>query len=282
MRPVLMVFAGNGASLSASCDVTGDFEVVMPAQGDFVVHTAVVDTNGQRCSPNRSLGDGVAGQPEFFPVDGGATLTGLTQDGGGIDVSLLNDPAMTGVTIDAVDEAGLPLAGWSLWDGSPDLVQVANVAPGTYRLRFTSNGLCVPTFHGGVTDVADATTVEVRAGEVISLTTELVRGGRISGRVIMPEGGPPTADFELALFAAGSLASPLMTYRSWSSGYHGFFYDADTGEFEIRRMEDGAYLLQISIDAETWSWYPGVANWSEAVPVVIEGGSEVDLVAWQL
>jgi hypothetical protein len=279
---VTVCLQDGGVVLRASCDDAGRFDITLPAAGDFQLVAAVLDTAGRLRSPGLWVGGPDQDSAQVFSLDVGQSQAGIELVEGGLALALPGDPTRTSFTIGVHDADGRPLQ--TLHYDEPQPAVIAGLAAGRYRLFVDTDGQAVPAFHDGATSLEDATAVEVQTGEVMPVVVTLVAGGRIEGRLVGPDGGPPTVPFEFTLVDAADWASTLVYFRSqWSSLPTGCWYDHMTGEFALSRLTDRAYLLRILPQGgDAWSWYPGVPNWDQATPLVIEDAETVTGLIWQL
>jgi hypothetical protein len=142
------------------------------------------------------------------------------------------------------------------------LFRFANLLPGTYYLHFNESESWIPQWYGGSESFAEAVPITVsEPGELVWLDVDLVEGGSISGAVLDPQGTP--------LRGIETFVTPAGTAPEDSRG------DDTTrgpdGAFHIRDLPDGSYKLGARSASRDTIWYPGVASWSSAAVIVLEG-----------
>lgn len=279
-----MVFArlrDGGSVLWGSCDDAGRFNLTLPAAGDFQLFVSINDLEGHRRSPGLWVGGMDRESAQVFSLEGGQTQAGIDLVEGGLSLTLPADSTRTTCWITVYDAEGRGFSDIRFDD--PDPVVIAGLSAGWYRLFVDTDGQAIPTFHDGAASLDEATAVEVRAGEVTAVQVTLLAGGRVEGRLVGPDGGPPTGMFELTLVDSADWAAPVHTIRPDWYLPRGWRYDSTTGEFAFFRLTDRTYLLRIlPEDGDAWSWYPGVPNWNQATPLVIEDAGAVTGLEWQL
>jgi hypothetical protein len=128
-----------------------------------------------------------------------------------------------------VDGAGRAIVG-QLGGGQSDLVPIANLVPGTYRVHvrpeYPGSVAWVPQWFDGAEDQASATPVVVPgAGTVVPLTITLHAGGEIRGRVL---GGGRV------VFVTPADADTMLGCS---------YAEGETTDFRVRGLLDGAYKI---------------------------------------
>lgn len=173
-----------------------------------------------------------------------------------------------------LDEAGRTVTE-SQYYGNP--VSICSLRPGRYFLKV--DGYCqqqtwAPQWYSGATMQGDAVPIVLEAGEFRQLEMQLVTAGRISGEMRAADGSLAPID-NLGLFDAEG-DDLCNDYRN--------FRDFQDGRFTFGGLADGPYFMglkQWSNGYSVW-WYPGTWEFSEATPLVIEGGAEVSGLTWPM
>ncbi|MCP3858352.1 MAG: hypothetical protein GY704_01740, partial [Phycisphaeraceae bacterium] len=91
---------GNGI-MEVSSDPFGAFTVVLPAAGDFVLRTAVVDEDGDTRGPASWIGGDSFAEAQVVSLRAGEDFTGLQATNGGLRLDLAGDEEMTEVYLEA-------------------------------------------------------------------------------------------------------------------------------------------------------------------------------------
>jgi hypothetical protein len=151
--------------------------------------------------------------------------------------------------------------------------------PGTYFLRLTPQGSrqswCAQWFDQ-VDELADAVPIAVPPdGGLARITMTLSTCGTISGRVLEPDGSP-AGGRRVELFAADD-PSQGVEYSGTYTVTH-----ADTGEFALLRLHDGAYRIGVRHTMTTLVWYPGTLLWDEAEILTLAEHGEITGLEWSL
>ncbi len=160
-----------------------------------------------------------------------------------------------------------------------DYLAVSLLAPGAYRLRLAPDQPGVDFFldqwFDGATGIDGATPVTVPGGGAVGrVTAHLIRGGAIDGEFT---GG----------FQAGGEWSLAVTPADRDTVWCVVNRPADSADFQIRGLADGAYRIGASAEvisayspAMPMSWYGGTASWDSAVVITVQdhqvvGGIEI-------
>lgn len=151
--------------------------------------------------------------------------------------------------------------------------------PGTYYLKLSPLGRSqrwCPQWYGRTDDFAQAMPIVIPTEGAVAQIRMLLSGcGTITGRVLQP-GGAPAGGRSVELFPADD--PPQGTERAGIAAVT----DAETGEFALRFVNDGAYRLGVRRTFTTLVWYPGTLAWDEAATVTLEDFGEVLGLEWTL
>ncbi|HEY0890098.1 MAG TPA: carboxypeptidase regulatory-like domain-containing protein [Nocardioides sp.] len=203
----------------------------------------------------------------------------------GIDLSLV--PArsisgrVTGPEGEAVPNADVTVYSWSSWSSDPEdgfwfgshaattgpdgTYQVNYLAPGTYRIGFSADGLR-EEFHDNAATVESALDVEVDGADVANIDAQLTQGATISGSVT--SGTTPVADARVEL----SVQRSYPWGKSWES-----LEDTSSvadGGFSFGGLEAGTYRVCVTNGGdyveECWD---NAASTSKATPITVAHGA---------
>ena len=153
--------------------------------------------------------------------------------------------------------------GWGQFVGSncfssPGLWKLKGLKPGKYKLRFDAqSGNLRSVFLGGVTDFNSATTTEISNSDIGNIDVNIPAGKSISGKIVNFE---PSAVANVCV-AAIKQSDTAMGGGVWAASS----CTNASGEFLIRGLEDGQYILNIQSPPGT-DYTPGYFS---------EGGSPV-------
>ncbi len=209
-----------------------------------------------------------------FNLQAGDHITDISMVGSGLEILLAGPGDLTSYkpTFLVVDDQGrehTPL----FFSSNP--FSICNLQPGRYYLKIAGN--CdnqswLTTWFNGAYFLENATPIDLGVGELRQLTVDLVRGGQIQGTVTAFTGDP-----------LGSVLCKLINSKGEpvcdeSSGYRSI----EGGQFDFKGLLDEEYYLAINAYPCGVSWYPGTANFSEAIPIPIENQTTVTGLNWSL
>lgn len=193
-----------------------------------------------------------------------------------IDFTLEKGGSLSGAVVSAAD--GSPIGGAlvHVWQSNGDAVgraetgrdgayRVAGLRPGDYLVHVEAKGF-KPVFYDGVESRADATPVHIEASnETSGIDFKLQqldnRRGAISGTVVSEIDGNPIP-------SAIVLALPL------ERGPAGLALTDELGEFVVRGLRPGKYVLMAHARHFISEFYDNVRHYREATPVVVESNQE--------
>lgn len=134
---------------------------------------------------------------------------------------------------------------------APSAWMLKGIQPGTYRIRFdTQGGDLRPTFLGG-TDILDATIVTVTNSSLSNLNVNLAAGKSIAGKLVNTD---PSA------VANACVTAFKVDENSWGPGmYAASTCSGTTGEFVLRGLTNGTYNIQINAPQNS-DYVPGFYN----------------------
>lgn len=193
-----------------------------------------------------------------------AVLRGRITDASGTPVALAT------VSVDRTDIMGASNIGTSTWaDGT---YEIRPLAAGTYRLTVvppTGSGLST-TYWAGVADVAAATPITLRAGQVLEgVDVTPLPGQGLAGRVTLPA-GVPMSEVQVGV--------RLLQPGGWSIAVAGTTPDAD-GTYRFDDLVSGSYTVRVEhID---WNgpivpeYYRDATAEERATPVEVTAGTVV-------
>lgn len=206
-----------------------------------------------------------------FALQAGDRITGIDVVEGGLEIWLDGPGVMThhDVDLEVCDEAGNVLMSQSAWHNP---IRIGNLLPGRVLLRL--DGICErQTWAGqwfdGAASPADATPIEVVAGERRRLDVSLTPGGSIAGAVREADGASPGP---VQVTVCDDRGEPLCEQWSYFSG----------GIFSFVGLADGDYFLKALTDEGSPWWYPGANAFEGAVAVGIVGHAAVTGLSWTL
>ncbi|WP_240752653.1 carboxypeptidase-like regulatory domain-containing protein [Microbacterium hydrothermale] len=217
-------------------------------------------------------------RPDF----GTATLLTLGdgQSVTGVDAAMTTGASITGTV---VLPTGYPLASndvtvsvftpRDLWTpvhsasvSADGTYRVAGLAPGSYRVRFSSGGSqLLDQWWKGATNGQSATTVTLAADQALhGIDAALSIASTVSGRVILPEG---------VSMSGGWISVNLSNVDGVSES--GYAYVQQDGSWTARKMRPGTYLVSFSASnlpiASRWFW-ESTLDASSAKKLVVAAG----------
>lgn len=261
-------------------DENGEFNFELPAGGVFALRVKMEYQDNQ-CWVWRWVGGHDWESAQKYTLLPGQSQTDILDVEGGLEVAVSGDESMTRFTVVVLTEDGREVAQCSEFQDPSSTVRIPNLATGTYFVWISTDGAAIPAYYGGAT-FEEATPIEVTAGSITNVEVELVRGGRILGRLIAPDGtAPPRGSFRFAIHDTADEFHPLWTYEGGYCFPSGFRYDHTTGDFEAIYLEAGAYKLRAFYDLDYWFWYLDASNWDEATEIVVEDQGDTDGIVWQ-
>ncbi|NTV03997.1 hypothetical protein HGA89_03635 [bacterium] len=206
-----------------------------------------------------------------YALQAGDRITGIDVVEGGLEIWLDGPGVMAhhDVDLEVCDEAGNVLVSLDAWH-SP--IRIGNLLPGRVLLRL--DGVCErQTWAGqwfdGAASPADATPIEVVAGERRRLDVTLTPGGSIAGVIREADGAIPGS---IQMTICDDHGEPLCQQWSYFNG----------GDFSFVGLADGDfYLKALSGDGSPW-WYPGASAFEGAVAVGITDHGAVTGLSWML
>ena len=151
-----------------------------------------------------------------------------------------------GVLLMPVDAAS-PLAAYEAESDGKDSFCAADVPPGKYLLLFAPDGQESPVsfaYYPGVTKASQATQIDIRAGQALSLVFRIPQQSThsVAGKVATSDKSP-VPDSKVVLVTA-------------DQPFRGPTYLADTnedGSFHIPKVLSGKYWGFVTVDDEEWS-----------------------------
>ncbi len=248
----------------ADCDAEGRYVIVQLFPLDVRLRFSCNGTN-------RWYGGDSFETAAPFALQAGDRLTGVDAVEGGLEIWLdgPGDLAQRQVTVSLADSAGNLLMSTITWRNP---VRIGNLEPGRYLLRL--DGVCnrqswAGQWFDGAASPADATPVDVVAGERRRLDVALAPGGSISG-MAQGAGGADPGSLWVAL--CDDRGVPWCQSRSY----------ADDGAFAFAGLADGDYYLNLELDGGVLWWYPGSYDFGGAVALGIVDHSAVTGLTWTL
>jgi hypothetical protein len=139
--------------------------------------------------------------------------------------------------------------------------------PGSYRVH---------TSVTGKQRGADARAVELRGGGVASVMFHTTSMGSLRGRLV-DENGNPVKELHVEMLAAGGV--------SGAGAVKDYVQTGENGEFVFAELPSGRYVLAVNSAGRPSlygapflpSYFPNAASLSDAQPITIEDGVQVDL-----
>jgi hypothetical protein len=170
-----------------------------------------------------------------------------------------------GETILLTDDAGRPVYS-GLYSGTqPDgSYEISNLAPGSYKVQFASDGALAFQYYQAASTLGAATPVTVTAGQTATnIDGALLRGGTLEGVVTDASTGQGLPNGYLQVLDAGG--HPV------SYGYT----DAN-GRYQIHGLAPGSYYLVAGVYLDGFyqqEFYGGTIGLAGATPVTITAGA---------
>jgi len=280
----IMAHLGSRNMAEARTDSLGNFTLVLPAAGDFWLSTVVEDSVYWRPGPIQYFDSLYRDDVTLYSLQNGESVVGLVCEKGALVIDLPGDPQIDGIRVEGYGLDDDSLRMWADWTTSFDPIHLVGITPGEYRLRLVPQGNFSPTWLGDVEAFEDAGSVNVLAGEISNVSVNLIRSGRILGRLLDAAGNPPTSSFNMVVHAADD---QFFTYRTID--YHplycenDFEFDQTTGAFEILHIQPGQYKLRVLLpEQDSWIWYPDAESWADADVIDVPEGGDSGFIDWQL
>jgi hypothetical protein len=154
---------------------------------------------------------------------------------------------------------------------------IQNVLPGRYTITVKRDG-----FFEDTSDQAFAIPVIISAGQRATSNLSMLSGATIAGRVTDSDGQPLANTTVQALSVIYQNGFPVLQASITKT-------TDDRGEYRLFWLPDGEYLIAAVKPSETTpgiispssgtndtrTFYPGTANVSTAIPLVVQGGSQL-------
>jgi hypothetical protein len=173
-----------------------------------------------------------------------------------------------GVQIGLTDDAGQQVFGNSLsvYTDADGSYEITNLPPGTYKVKFSSEGALGSQYYPGASTLSAASSVTVGAGQTVTgIDGALTPGGTLAGRVTDASTGQALADVDVAVVdTRGAFVT--------------FGFTDPNGRYEIPGIAPGTYYVQFfptgsGIGAtDQPQFYGGTSGLAGATPVTISAG----------
>jgi protocatechuate 3,4-dioxygenase beta subunit len=166
------------------------------------------------------------------------------------------------------------------------------LAPGAYRIDAEKTGFVPLNGPGG------ARTVDVAAGQLMTILLQLERGGVVTGRVLDPK-GEPLADASIVALRYTTTAASASRQFIRTGGRGG--QTNDIGEYRLSGLAAGEYYIAAmprgvspfggpgvtpptgnARTAITATFYPGTADQAAAQPIAVAAGAEVGNISFTM
>lgn len=159
-----------------------------------------------------------------FALDAGASISGtVTSEAGGLPLQSVQVHAYHADTGNYIGQ------GSSQADGT---YTISGLAPGAYRLKFSSSGSPATEYYNNVFSFTTATPLSLSQGQALAgIDAALAEGGRITGRVSRESDGQPVANLSVSAY---HVADPIV-YKSCQT--------AVDGTYAISGLSKGAYYV---------------------------------------
>jgi hypothetical protein len=150
-------------------------------------------------------------------------------------------------------------------DGPGGFFRMSNLAPGTYFLHIPAGPTWIDQWYDQADSLAAATPVVIAdEGQIVWLSLDLEKGGKIEGRLFRDDGAPA---YGVPLDLVGPTGSqPIRRVRS----------NGDGGAFAFPALPDGDYrIVAHPNEIDVPVWYPGVLDPQLALVISIRDHAEV-------
>jgi len=239
----------------------GDWTITHVGTGTWIIRVEADGYARMDQTTERRLRLTPAGQLAVSPTPGGAQVLG--SQGVTLNVELLRGGSVTGRVVDA--DTGRPIAGVTVGEDMVSPRHSVTNADGRYTVRHVVG----PGVSLTATDVdgwyllGRSAGVEVNDGQTAAAPDiALWRGGRISGRVTLPDGAPPWVR------NCGRVVPRLKGETGPAEGYIERRLNPD-GTFSTAPLLPGTYTLEFSVSS---GWEPQEVYRGEAADVAVEVG----------
>jgi len=255
----------NQGSVKVAAD--GSYKFSSLAAGYYRVR---VEVGGTGLAPRYFGGDGTFNLAAVLTVRDGEALTGK-------DVELAMEAVITGkVTVTAGDashfasvhvlqaETGMEVA--STQAGKTGTYKVSGLGAGDYKVVFRAEqtgGL--DQWYKNASTFEEANVVSLKSGQTVAgIDAVLVKGGSISGNIVLPQ-GVSYHDVDVALYSSDDS----------DSGVNGEL--GANGDYRFYGLEPGSYKIQISgyFAGVLERWYGGATTFEKATPINVLSGKDV-------
>lgn len=224
---------------------------------------------------------------EFVPLRLSA-LVSAERATGGVDAALAPGGGIAGEVTNGGGEAVAGISVCAIHAGvesgcaqtnQTGAFRIAELEPGSYQVRFDSPSWfepgpnLAPQYYSDVAQAAEATPVTVTGGELTrEVNARMSPGAVIAGRITAANGGEPVEEGYVCVQPDGG------------SSRGGCAFTGEGGEYEIRGLATGSYVVHADGSGDLAPGYYGGGTLAEATPVSVVagdtyGGKDIALAA---
>ncbi len=205
-----------------------------------------------------------------FALEAGDQMTGVDLVENGIRCQLEGPGQLASrrVSVLLVDDEGHEFRPHT--SSSATLV-IGNLPDGRYRLYlygYCDEQLWASQWYDGADSMADATPIDLEAGQLVDIAMRLAEGGRIAGTLLGALGFPiDRAEVILHDSEGRQLCHRLYVYD---------------GDFAFTGLGNESYCLAVGRGSYDLWWYPGTANQDSAMVFTIRNHETVEGLEWTI